>query len=142
MSARCRQPRPHGVLVRVGVAAAAAIGVVGCSTPDQAVPEPTPTSATATATVVTVVANENSCDVTPTHVPAGAVTMVASLRTGTSGLVTVYAPSRGAFTLVVATITLNRPEATRKTTVDLPIGAYEVACSVGTSERRSRLTSV
>jgi iron uptake system component EfeO len=108
-------------------AAAAVLALTACS------------STAASVATVTVKAGTGTCDVSPTSVPPGTITITGSYTGEGTGEVYLYGKDGDAFTKVLGEV--EDLTATPKSfTAAVEPGAYEIKCEGGGSEKRVPLT--
>jgi hypothetical protein len=95
-------------------------------------------SASSVATV-TVKAGVGTCDVSPTSVPPGQITISATYSGDGTGEVYLYAEENGAFTKILGEVE-DLTTTTKTFTADVTAGTYEVKCEGGGQEKRVPLT--
>jgi len=123
---------PEGTTVnRIALSAAAALLVVpalaACSN-----------SASSVATI-TVKAGVGTCDVSPTSVPKGQITVSATYTGDGTGEVYLYAEENGAYTKILGEV--EDLTSTAKTfTAEVSPGTYEVKCEGGGQEKRVQVS--
>jgi hypothetical protein len=93
----------------------------------------------ASVATVTVKAGVGTCDVSPTSVPKGQITVSATYTGDGTGEVYLYADENGAFTKILGEVE-DLTSATKTFTADVSPGTYEVKCEGGGQEKRVQLT--
>ncbi len=127
----------------VGLTGTCTLLIAGCSS-DQggSGTTPTPTPTPTTASVVHVDAGSRICTTDKTSVPFGQVTVIATSVGKKDVSVTVFGPKAGQWTKAIGVIPLLQPNQTKSMTINLPLGAYEVACQTARDDARARITAV
>ncbi len=93
----------------------------------------------ASVATVTVKAGVGTCDVSPTSVPKGQITVSATFTGNGTGEVYLYADDNGAFTKILGEVE-DLTSATKTFTADVAPGTYEVKCEGGGQEQRVKIT--
>lgn len=96
-------------------------------------------NSTASIATVTVKAGVGTCDVTPTSVPKGQITVSATYTGDGIGEVYLYADENGAFTKILGEVE-DLTSATKTFTADVAPGTYEVKCEGGGQEKRVQIS--
>lgn len=96
-------------------------------------------SATTSVATVTVKAGVGTCDVAPTSVPKGTITISATYTGDGTGEVYLYAKEGDAFTKILGEVE-DLTTAAKTFTAEVSPGTYEVKCEGGGQEKRVPLT--
>jgi hypothetical protein len=88
---------------------------------------------------VTVKAGVGTCDVAPTSVPKGQITVSATYAGEGTGEVYLYAEENGAFTKILGEVE-DLGETTKTFTADVVAGTYEIKCEGGGQDKRVPIT--
>lgn len=116
---------------RIALSAAAALLVVpalaACS------------NSAASVATITVKAGVGTCDVSPTSVPKGQITVTGSYTGDGTGEVYLYANENGAYTKILGEVE-DLASASKSFTADVSPGTYEIKCEGGGQEKRVQIT--
>jgi hypothetical protein len=96
-------------------------------------------SATPSVATVTVTAGAGTCEVSPTSVPPGTITISATYTGEGVGEVYLYAEDGGAFTKILGEVE-DLTTTAKSFTADVTAGTYEVKCEGGGQEKRVPIT--
>jgi iron uptake system component EfeO len=96
-------------------------------------------SAATSVATVTVKAGVGACDVAPTSVPKGTITISATYTGDGTGEVYLYAKEGDAFTKILGEVE-DLTTAAKTFTAEVSPGTYEVKCEGGGQEKRVPLT--
>jgi iron uptake system component EfeO len=96
-------------------------------------------SAATSVATVTVKAGVGTCDVAPTSVPKGTITIAATYTGDGTGEVYLYAKEGDAFTKILGEVE-DLTTAEKSFTAEVEPGTYEVKCEGGGQEKRVPLT--
>jgi len=96
-------------------------------------------SAATSVATVTVKAGVGTCDVAPTSVPKGTITVSATYTGDGTGEVYLYAKEGDAFTKILGEVE-DLTSAAKTFTAEVSPGTYEVKCEGGGQEKRVPLT--